>query len=723
MASASPDHASIDVEEPIWIGILDPADIRSDRSALVTPLAYFDDGKGQWLVLQPGEQNRYFPNNGKLYVLAKDYFSEQIGRLCTFQVQLNPRARDDDNPWHSRYMTYGELEEAPLVHVLNWTAQAEHLFELPTLLDQGVETGECFSQSIYIRYSDLVYGPVQLELVPDGSGRLKPREYIRTTDTGGPPLLLRVYRVLEEEELLLGRGHFLSEQTLGSPLSKSDWSLPQVVLKRVLRASKFSDELEQDERLVDRRVSALAKLSSQHGPAAFQLDESTIERAQYLLTHQTARLESIRQLLADLDTDHPLLLAARVQEAEKRQSEIDLTAHAQSQILQERLHGLQAEIGRAENHLADLHQAARRAEEVAPLTQAGLSTLEISGDSSAGPLSQEGMRATLARPPASEGMHSSQNGWEMPGRQLQLVGADAKAPERFFSKTGKPGEEDLSQLKWVRAAELEEVRSKDVKVYTAALLAGLLPVTSGPAASSALRAAARLLAGDRVCRVAVPLTALAPLDLFGILLVEQGRFLPSAGGLADLLLEARKHPDALALVVFEGIDRVPAQPVYMSLLQHYREVRRAVQQVGRKVRDILPLELFHPQALVAGDPYQGLASFIWPENVLLAATCDNDVSSVPLPAMCLPWLVRAEPAVQERSFAEIPGGCWQVEASRWYSWERECERSASLIESEALPETLDQLQRLFYAALLSLGLKNAVQILERSWPQQFINQE
>jgi hypothetical protein len=438
--------------------------------------------------------------------------------------------------------------------------------------------------------------------------------------------------------------------------------------------------------------------------------------------HQTARLENVERLLADLAADHPLLLAARAQEIALRKAEIDQEMHTQLQIQQDRLQDLQHEAQRAESRLTEINRTIQQVEEAASSKQGtavGQASSSVSQEESQGPQIDPQPLAELHLPDSAKGLG---NGLETPGWQAPPARVHAFTPTRFFLKEGQQSDEDLPRLKWIRAAEQDEVRSKEVKLCAAALLAGLIPATHGPAAFAALRSVARLLAGDRVCRSAVPLTALSPLDLFGSLLPEQGRFLPR-GSLPDILLEARNHPDALALVVIEGIDRVPAQSVVVPILQHYREVRRAIQQAGRKIGHIMPLDLFHPQALSDDDPYQKLASFTWPENVLLAATCDNDTSSLPLPAMCLPWLVRAEPALQERTLTEMSSGCWQVPAGRWYAWEQESARSLASEGSEFLPETLEQRQRIFSVVLQALGLQNVEGLLKQTWPQQFARQE
>ena len=733
MASDSYDGENVRVEEYQWVGVVYPNDIRSDNSALITPLAYFDDIHNVWHALQASKPNRYFPNNGKVYVLAKDYFPAQIGQLGCFQVWLNPRAVEDDNRWHSRYMTNGELEDAPLVQVFDWTTRAEHLFELPDVLDQGIDTNDCFSQSMYIRYGAHIYGPLHLAPMLDGSKKLRPREYLQASNTGGPQLLLREYRVPEKEEIDLGIGRFLHENAFESPIGKSDWSQPQVVIKRVLKAgNELSEELEQDEQLVDRRISALARLSSQHGPVALKIEETTLQRAHYILEHQVARLNHLELLMKDLPDDHPLLQAARKQEIEVRKSEIDREIHQQLQIQQGCLQELRDESQVAENKLAEMNMKIQEVEEEHKQKQAELEEQErlIQERLST---SREEFRHMLAdfqlvaRLPPTEGVERPGNGQRTETKQAWSARIAISAHPRFFLNDVENGvknsSENLPGLKWVEVASQNEVRSKDVKICAAALLAGLIPVTSGPAAFAALRSVARLIAGDRMCRVPVPLTALSPLELCGLILLEQSRFIPTVGGLADILLEARHHPEYLALVILEGIDRVPVLPVLAPLLKHYREVRRNIQQAGRKEMPITPLDLFHPQTLAADDPYQELASFIWPKNILLAATCDNDMSSLPLPVMCMPWLVRTEPALQERTFTETSNQSWQVLSEHWYAWEQENAFPFSNEASEVLPKTFDSRQHAFYKVMQMLEVQKTEQFIAQIWPQQFTEQE
>ena len=145
------------------------------------------------------------------------------------------------------------------------------------------------------------------------------------------------------------------------------------------------------------------------------------------------------------------------------------------------------------------------------------------------------------------------------------------------------------------------------KICTAALLAGLIPVADNPAALAVLQTVAQVIAGKRIWSVPVPLTALSPLDLFGSINIQQRLFVPAAGELADILIEAQAHPDQLGIVLLEGADRVPFLPVIVPLLRHYCTLRQNMRQDEGSPASQTPLSLFHARALTADDLYQQLS--------------------------------------------------------------------------------------------------------------------
>lgn len=148
----------------------------------------------------------------------------------------------------------------------------------------------------------------------------------------------------------------------------------------------------------------------------------------------------------------------------------------------------------------------------------------------------------------------------------------------------------------------------------ATFVGGLLPVLGGSRAVEALQAYAHVVAGGR-CAVVQVTSAVADVqDVFGR--VVQGRFVPEASGLIDIV-RAANSSTGLFVVVLEGINRGPTESYLLPL------IRSAVRRSGE-------ISLFHPMAVSSNDPYRGEARFRWPENLLVAATVLEGPTTLPV---------------------------------------------------------------------------------------------
>ena len=299
---------------------------------------------------------------------------------------------------------------------------------------------------------------------------------------------------------------------------------------------------------------------------------------------------------------------------------------------------------------------------------------------------------------------------------VPMSGLDWRLKDNSESIQVEPRE--LPLKRWSQIAQQTGANPKDVRICTAALLAGLIPVLAGDAAIPTLRAVAQVIAQGRVAIVPVSLTALTALDLFGVIDSHRRAFVPS-NGLADCILEAQEHPDELVIVILEGIDRVPGMPTYVPLLRQYIENR---QHDGCSENKI-PVHLFHPRAVNANDPYFKLSWFTWPTNVLLATLLDDDLNSLALPSICDRWLVHRETILKEDAASSrktVPIYS-SVSLERWRTWEEEV--STNTANSTALQGLLDQRQKLFHTALTILNIKDPDVVVERTWPEQFQQDE
>ncbi|WP_218104096.1 hypothetical protein, partial [Thermogemmatispora onikobensis] len=304
---------------------------------------------------------------------------------------------------------------------------------------------------------------------------------------------------------------------------------------------------------------------------------------------------------------------------------------------------------------------------------------------------------------ASAGRDSSRDTGRDMGTGIDTGATHYHSTEQLWPELAKGGPSEfitdastLLHLATIRqAARPNGIKPEAVRLCIIALLAGLIPTLSGPYALATLEALSLVLSTGRLCRVPIPLTATQPLDLFGQLRATERLFLP-ASSLADTVLWAADHPKQLAIVVLEGLDRLPGAPVYVPLLQQY-----IVMQLLPASTPI-PVPLFHPQALPPGDPYRSLATFRWPPNLLLTATCDDDLHSLPLPKITRGWLVHLNPSQLALSLNQQQLNGHQerseIAAEDWRHWRLTVHQAlvspaSNEMSASAFSAIIDQLKR------------------------------
>lgn len=712
----------MDVEEYSWLGIVRPEDEKL-TVAFITPLAYLH---GKWKVIRWTACHELFPTRGKVALFAKDFPDSLAKQIWMFRPEKNMK--------NNYYFVHEKVEPAPLAQVTDWTSRANHPYQLINLLEKGIAAEDCFCQWIYILFQSCLYGPIRLE--PDAD-RLKPREYLQSSSTGGKSLIVWRYTLPEDGFLDLtdidARFTFLDENLLDTPTGKEDWSLPQVTIKQVLQAGNdLLPETEEHVHLVDKRLRELARFNSREGPAALRLDPAILKRAQYIVSNQMELLQDLSAFLDRLPADHPLMKAARAFEAQVRLQEIEQEAESLAQEKREQLQFVQRETEDAEAKLEQLRIAADEARQHYEQTVEAFSTFERSLQERLATLREEPLRvladlqitASLF-PLLVDESRQSGNGFrvkqivplapQLSGQYLTFSGNELNWQAKDTTLSGMTQKPQVKH--WNQAAKQAGVKPEDVKICAAALGAGLIPALEGEAAIPALKAVAQIIACGRIAVIPVPLTALTPLDLFGTIDTQRQAFIPATGGLADDILQAQQHPDELLLIVLEGIDRVAGMPVYAPLFRHYLEVRQADSSVA-------PINLFHPRAVAPEDPYVKLAWFTWPRNVLLTATLDGEMNSLPLPSLCDRWLARFVPKqLKEGSDSAhtsvLP--CFSISSHHWQKWEQEVR--SSIDSKRGQPGHLDQRQKAFIEALKELRIQNTDAIIREIWPEQFEQEE
>src|SRR5713101_5610775 len=183
----------MNVEEHEWIGTIYKDDIRSGVT-FITPLAFYKN-EGMWESIAFDARRRWFPNNGKAAIFEKDFPRARVGQLWLFHPERNTLLDDTYAHGYSYYLVSGNLEPAPFAQILDWRAGVNNPFDMPDLLDQGIDAQICYCQRVYIYCQSWLFGPIRLELDAD---RFKPREYLQSSNTGGQPLFVWMYTLPED---------------------------------------------------------------------------------------------------------------------------------------------------------------------------------------------------------------------------------------------------------------------------------------------------------------------------------------------------------------------------------------------------------------------------------------------------------------------------------------------------------------------------------------------
>lgn len=712
---------SIEVEDYEWIGIVHEGDVKANV-ALITPLAFYDPDRG-WQPITDNERSQLFPNNGKVARFTKDFPKDKVHQLYYLQPKQNQRPPASENlsiadSRYSRYLIFKDPETSvsSLAQVLNWSSRASHVYAIPNLLDQGILTRDCLTRTIYIRYQNQFYGPLHLE--PDvhapQAGVLKPREYNQGSRSGGQPLLLPGYAFVRDDILLLENQVFVDLEALGSPVSQIDWSLPQTVVKRLLKASNgVLPELQKKERLIEKEINELAALNSIDGSEALRIEACTIQRAQHIIHHHIEHLSGLQTLIEELPEEHPFLIKARQLEVQRRKEQIEL----ECQPKYSQMKALQAQIQSRQQTLTRLNKDIEEAQQKLNRVDADLTALDASVQKRLTELRQELVNLLtdlqLTSPLPLDSLPTHRN--TMLSESSRPIRQHSYFVEERVTTLTPP-----SDLHWEEIAIQNKLDKRLIKTCTAALLAGLIPATSSLVATILFPALAQTFIGGRVWYVPISLTAISPLDLLGSITAPQQVFIPAAGSLADILIEAHAHPGLLGLIVLEGVDRVPFLPAIEPLLRQYRTVHRQCQQAEKSPASQEMLQLFHARALSPNDPYRELSDLVWPPNLLLGVTFDQDVGSFPLPEAYSPWFAHIERLNMKidtatQSEESVTQKNYQVTPTGWHTWEEEVVKQKNN-QNMGYSEGVELWQLVFSSALHLFGEEDPHAVIKQLWP-------
>ncbi|RAQ97693.1 hypothetical protein [Thermogemmatispora tikiterensis] len=704
----------IDVESYQWIGIIHQDNLK-ENVAFLTPLAFFDDESRTWEPLTWQAHKSCFPNAGKVaWPRGPSEWRSEL--LYSFRVEpAQGREEFKDSPTYSYYRIAGSPWPSPegLAQVLDWSTTPRE--RLVARLSESF-TRPCYTKTIYIQHGRQLYGPIPLD-----SERLRPLAY--SNGTTEQTLHVSVCDPPQDEQAILtfqldnGEELRLLAVEPRAGTEQQDWSPPGVIIKQLIKAHRMLSQVGDDDLGQMRYVLKAFKhaLSTQE-PSVCPLLPDTVARACLLLQEEEQAIASLAEFsdfLLQLPTVQRQLKAAceeasqQAYEAALQQvrQELTLFRHKQEESIARELEARFAEqrqqLAAGQRQLDRLTHSLKEASDELELyeeeiinkkkeietqkrllqkEEAQLQAFEAHFRQRLEELQQQPLEALSqvladhwllaasagrdSRPGSSSDMGSGRGtGPAHPQSAEQLWPELAKAGSGKFI----PDPSTLLDLVTVRqAARQHGAKPAAVRLCILALLAGLIPTLSGPVALATLEALSLVLSAGRLCRVAIPLTAMQPLDLFGQLRPTERLFLPASSSLADTVLWAAEHPEQLAIVVLEGLDRLPGAPVYVPLLQQYI----ALQQ--RPAARPTPVPLFHPQALPSDDPYRSLAAFRWPGNLLLTATCDDDLHSLPLPKITRGWLVHLDPSqlTLNRNQQQLNGRQERSEiaATDWHRW-------------------------------------------------------
>ncbi|WP_376794045.1 hypothetical protein [Thermogemmatispora sp.] len=693
-----------DVESYQWIGII-AKDDEKQNVAFLTPLAFWNDETEVWEPLPRQARKELFPNPGKVaWPLGQSEWTTEL--LYSFWVEPTPEREhhNKDRPTYAHYRISGTpslLVAEDLAQVLNWSAVPRE--RLPHKLSQLLAT-PCYTRIIYIQHGQQLYGPIPLDYQ-----RLQPQAYVNRSQG----LHVTVYDLTPNKQDLItfqlenGEHLHLLTRTPRGGTEQQDWSPPDYVISKVISACQTLPQVkdldmsvlkavkrflgspeaetlafpqapdtlararallkEADEAFTAREefidfVLQLPKVQQQINAASQKARESAYQEAQQEIAQfRCKQEEEIERELASLRDEQTQKIDEYKQKLDSLKSEIQYKEEY-LELCDQELESKKKQIQEQEKQQRDLEERIQRRLEELRREPLEILSQALLGSWLVGAGGSRDGGTTSRRAPAAP----------QPSAEMLWSGLAEAGPGETISEAAT-----LLKLPTVRpAAQRSGVRAEAVRACLLALLAGLIPTLSGPYALATLEALSLVLSAGRLCRVPIPLTAVQPLDLFGQLSSQERLFRPGSSVLADVVLWAEDHPAELALVVLEGLDRVPGFPVYVPLLQQYIVLQQ------RPDGSALPVPLFHPQLLDPNDPYRRLAAFRWPVNLLLAATCDGDEHSLPLPRICESWL--AYPLLSPRASspngaAAAPPPRRAVAAQNWQHW-RQIVRQAPIGE-------------------------------------------
>ncbi len=653
--------------------------------ALLMPLYRLNPDSGNWVQLTDPE--REFPNRGHVsWYKAPEEAVE--GTLWTFSYDFFP--------------TFDETDTRSDRYRIDWHKPPEHTSEILELnasnqidilrwLDRGLQLPFIPSRYVYIAVDKETWaGPIKL--VHDNG-----RWFIESRIREHP---ISCFRALPDHSIapvyIDGKRRLLryGEQPQHN-IGDLDWSPDKLLVKRLLKtANKYSDL----SRIIVMTKAAIKEAVDKLPGSEQALSPQQLERA-------LAYIADIERFSKDLQHFEAELLA--LQSVQKRIEAVEQKARDTA------LNEIHAELTRLGEEQARLtSECETRRQELVTVEREIANVEEQAKQQAAAAAATEQKRLCLEIQHLEEQLAERRRQYEQP---VEL--ADALIKERIAALVRAP-EQALAHIALVRAAlgpsvptvtttpaatnggvppsagwsasvlppamlrsaaetvddqkQLVKLLKQSVQsaglvpslgaLLHAALVSGLMPLVSGPAALEAFEQHASVAVNRRLLWVPVSPTMLEPADLLGKADPRTGQLMPHPAGLLDVLLFANQpeQQDRLFLVVLDGINRAAADAYLLPLLTCYRSAWSDDLNAT--------LSIAHPSMLSPDSPYAPVARIRWPPNVLLAGTLIEGSATVPLPPAI--WLdaVHFEASYSNLSASHPMNGTTKLTDTSFHAW-------------------------------------------------------
>jgi len=490
----------------------------------VEPLCEIDVDK--WRPINAAEE---FPTQGQVFwPSAREAFENLI---VFFRAEDNRGQKDE----------FRVVEPHPALEIID----LRHVGapgSVKAALAAGIKSDELHQGLVLIRCApDLFLGPVRLVRSPSGVFTLEASTRDRVPCYSRMPpgdiRSLRDGRI--ERKILSGPRGTVS---LGTPSGYVDWDDDKLIFRRALtaavaRAKRTGADPGLTKRLIEEAADSVV---GDGGGAELQLERFRLERARELCLESTLVTQSASELAETL-LQHPAIV--RELDELKKKAFADRDAQMRSEIgeAQHALKATQEDLKRAKSELEEARTKARVQD--AELDAAFAARLAELSKSPAKFLAEvAALRPFIVTSAASVRQTSESNGSMMPH---VWTNAPRTVSDRF-----------ALQRAFVTTFRGRGIAPTQALRLHAAIVAGILPVLSGPGSMDALLAYAHVVCGSRIFVLHIAPDQLHPMSLGG-------------DGIAPAANAARNR-ESPSLVVFEGANRGPTEAYLTPFLQELR---------------------------------------------------------------------------------------------------------------------------------------------------------